>query len=577
MPGSMTQNVPDASQGSPDRFGYEWAKTRTLLELMAAVGIAYFIASFTIALSFQTGRLALPSGYDDVVYLIAGQQWLNEIPTRGFLGDVGAILHQHAPLQTLMAALSFVLLGPQDWAPYAANGVLLGLTLIAIFWYLRREGTSLILAILLVLCLVDVPFFQHSVTEFRPDLFAGIVVGFSILLVVSEPAFLMTRKRQLYLGLLFGLALLAKPSAFLAAGFFIATAILFSYGGFLWERKLSLKQQLVPILRSFGSFALGAVAVFGPYLIAEGAAIFSYMYLALFTMADINAYPGTQVQQFSFYVTGPAGKLALGFWFWLGVGTMLLRLGVTYAVAPARLPTLYASYASLLVMLVVLALTAAKSYFLGSMFYATFSLLMVRDLAFLAETKKFAVGRFQVPAAFAVLAVLIGIQKAFLPHKPLATSWTDRNYHAMVSDSTHYAWQIVWNKAHPAGAAPVPVNILINNAEPVRTAAIMLDATRRKFSVTLHDGVNARTTEDFMALVDKADLVIVTASMDYPYPGAKHGNELQALMAKDKRFRKSGMLMEDFVQFYEPVGASSATSPWVSGADRQDTKSGRVD
>jgi hypothetical protein len=40
----------------------------------------------------------------------------------------------------------------------------------------------------------------------------------------------MTRKRQLYLGLLFGLALLAKPSAFLAAGFFIATAILFLLG-----------------------------------------------------------------------------------------------------------------------------------------------------------------------------------------------------------------------------------------------------------------------------------------------------------------------------------------------------------
>ena len=101
-------------------------------------------------------------------------------------------------------------------------------------------------------------FFQHSVTEFRPDLFAGIVGGFAILLVVSEPAFLMTRKRQLYLGLLFGLALLAKPSAFLATGFFIAAAILFSYSGFLWERKLSVTQQLVPILRSFAAFALGS-------------------------------------------------------------------------------------------------------------------------------------------------------------------------------------------------------------------------------------------------------------------------------------------------------------------------------
>jgi hypothetical protein len=553
------------------------AKTRTLLELLAAVGIAYFIASFTIALSFQTGRLALPSGYDDVVYLIAGQQWLNELPTRGFIGDIGAMLHQHAPLQTLIAALSFVLLGPQDWAPYAANGILLGLTLIAVFWYLRREGTSLVLAILLVLCLVDVPFFQHSVTEFRPDLFAGIVVGFAILLVVSEPAFLMTRKRQLYLGLLFGLALLAKPSAFLAAGFFIATAILFSYSGFLWERKLSVKQQLVPILRSFGSFALGAVAVFGPYLIAEGAAIFSYMYLALFTFADINAYHGTQAQQFSFYVTGPAGRLALGFWFWLGIATMLLRLGVAHAVAPERLPTLYASYASLLVMFVVLALTVHKSYFLGSMFYATFSLLMVRDLARLAETKKFAVGRFQVPAVLAVLAVLVGIQKAFLPNKPLATSTTDGNYHAMVGGSTHYAWQIVWNKAHPSGAAPVPVNILINSPHPVRTAAIMLDATRRRFTVTVADGVYPKTTEDFMALADKADLVIVTASMDYPYPGTKHGNELQALMAKDTRFRKSGMFMEDFVQFYERVVASAPHKPLSSGADRQDAKSGRVD
>ena len=64
-----------------------------------------------------------------------------------------------------------------------------------------------------------------------------------------------------------------------------------------------------------------------------------------------------------------------------------------------------------------------------------------------------------------------------------------------------------------------------------------------------------------MALADKADLVIVTASMDYPYPGTKHGNELQALMAKDTRFRKSGMFMKDFVQFYERVGASAPASP----------------
>ena len=54
---------------------------------------------------------------------------------------------------------------------------------------------------------------------------------------------------------------------------------------------------------------------------------------------------------------------------------------------------------------------------------------MIRDLARLAEMKKFAVGRFQVPAVMAVLAVLVGIQKAFLPNEPLATSTTDGNYH----------------------------------------------------------------------------------------------------------------------------------------------------
>ena len=134
--------------------------------------------------------------------------------------------------------------------------------------------------------------------------------------------------------MLFGFAFLCKPSEFLVTGFEITAAVLFSYAGFLRESPIASRQAASLILKSFGFFLLGAAIVFGPYLLDQGAEIFAYMYTALFTLGDVNAFHADRSAQFAYYLWNPAaGFVALGFWLWIGLAAMLTRLALTFGKA----------------------------------------------------------------------------------------------------------------------------------------------------------------------------------------------------------------------------------------------------
>src|SRR4051812_5635307 len=85
---------------------------RTAAEILIAAVVAYAVARHCIAASFQIGRLSMPADFDDVVYLGSAQLWLNELSRHGFLGDLAGLINQHAPVQTAIAALSYLLAGP---------------------------------------------------------------------------------------------------------------------------------------------------------------------------------------------------------------------------------------------------------------------------------------------------------------------------------------------------------------------------------------------------------------------------------------------------------------------------------
>ena len=530
---------------------------RTAAEILVAALAAYAVASYSIAASFQIGRLAMPADFDDVVYLGNGQQWLNEISRHGFLGNLLGLINQHAPVQTAIAALSYLVAGPYDWPPYAANGVLLAVSLFGAMRILERETGSLLITIFVTLCLTAVPFFQHAVTEFRPDLFAGLVTAFAALLLLQQPLYRLSAAAQLRLGLLLGLALLMKPAAFLASGFIHAVAVLFSCAAFLLEEKAQLRAELNAILKSFGLLLLGAMLVFGPYLLLQGREIFDYIYLALFTLADVNNYNGTWLQQASFYANGPGGGAALGPWFWIGLFAMALRLAAALWTSSSRLPTLCAAYLVLFVIYLVLTLTAVKQYFLGSMFYAFFSLLMARDGAWLVQHAKIDVDEIRFPYGAVILALIVVIQRVFVPSALLVTAYPDENLRRAVRDTTQQVWQLAKDKAE---AAQAPITLLSNTANPVRGAAIGLQASRERLDVRIADGLYAKSAEEFLSLAENADIVVVSGPVGDFYPGSRLGNEFQSAMQADKKFRSLPPMLDGFVQIYEKNAEAPAAS-----------------
>jgi 4-amino-4-deoxy-L-arabinose transferase-like glycosyltransferase len=511
--------------------------------------------------SIQMGRLSLPADYDDVAYLSSAQQWLNETPMHGIFGNLLALINQHAPIATALAALSFALGGAVDWPPYVANGVLLALTVLGAMLFLKAEKLPLWLAGFLALCLVAVPFFQQAVTEFRPDPFAGMAIAFCMLLLFRAPVFSLSRNRQFALGLLFGAALLMKPSVFLAAGFILAVAVLSSCAGFLIERKLKLREQAGSIVRSLGWLLAGAMVVFGPYLIAQGGAILGYTYMALFTLADVNDFNGSFAQHASFYATGlGGGGIALGPWFWLGTMTMAARLVATWRNDPQRLPSLGAGYAALLVIYLVLTLTAVKHYFLGSMFYATFSLFMLRDLAWLLPRAFVNVDGLNFPYGIVVLLIFLAVQTVFVPAPVLVTAVPDPAYRDTIRSATLLVWQVAKDKSAAADGVPAPVTILTNTGNPVRVPAIALQGMRERQEVRFSDGLYVRSVEEFLALAEKADIIVVSRPIGDPYPGSRLGDALQTAMAENKQFRSVASIADGFVQLYERADTSAPSA-----------------
>jgi hypothetical protein len=532
------------------------ARLSAAVEIAVAVTLAAVLTALCVSASMQYGRLAGPPGYDDVTYFYYGQKWLNSLATAPLAG-LHALLDQHAPLMTLTAALSFVVLGPFDWAPYIAFGFLVGVVLFAMLRFLVRHGLPVPGAALLVTCLASVPFFRFIVTEFRPDHFAGIATAFGVLLLFEAPVFLSSPRRQFALGLLFGLALLWKPTAFLATGFVLTVAVVFSLIGFAFQG-MRLERPVLSLMKSLATMFVGACLVFLPHLAVHWRELFAYVEQALFSNQQYWALPGTALDHLVVYAVGQeGGGRALGFWFWVAIATFLLRLASTVRFARRELPVLAFGYASVIAMYAAISATPVKTYFLGSMFYATLLLFMLRDWAWLARQTPTRIAGYEVYPAYAAIAVTTVLAAWLSVHMlvvtPMGPLWASET-----TQSTDAVSRMI-DERLPERARPFV--LLANNPNPVKDTALGLRALRdgHDFDVN-HQGYSAETPEAFMTLAGSADLVLVVGSMENALPGPRMGNALQNLMRSHGGFKLVGSfqpLIHPRVEVYERIEHNS--------------------
>jgi hypothetical protein len=298
-----------ARPGGPPQAPSTRTAARPLLLVLPVLAGAILITALIVRLSLRGGRLCVPPTYDDVAYLLDATRRLNhlEIGVGFFLSELWRV-PPHAPLESLLAAIGFVLFGRVDWAPYAMNAVVVALWLgLATFIFRARP----LLERLLILGLVGLmPITLMAVHEFRPDMLAATLMGWAVVLALDGPILEMRPRRLLLIGFALGMALIAKPttcpSTLATVGIACAASALSRLPalGARWPARTLAAAALV---------LLGAAIIAGPYYLAGWKSTYHYIYdNVLGHKKHVWAVPGSLAFHLRYYIDGRGGQFQLG-------------------------------------------------------------------------------------------------------------------------------------------------------------------------------------------------------------------------------------------------------------------------
>ena len=328
--------------------------------ILHAVGVLSYL--------LREGRLAIVPIYDDVVYLIdalARVAVFDRAGAVGYLADF-YVHPAHAPFVALTGTLGFLLSAGALWGPYLLSGVwvlfvlCLGLLVLRPFNLWIRVG--------ILLSLLAVPIFGSILAEFRPDPVWGLLVGFSLAVMASTDLTVTGRRRLILLGLLFGMATIAKPTAALASMAVLGLGLLV---------QLSLTVLLVPsvsrrsALRVCGFVTLGGACLVVPYLITNGAGIAAYVSTVM-GGESIWKTRASVWGHMSYYLKRDVGPLMLG---WIWYAALPVFAASFFVLVRVRDRKALVAFATLMVAVLasylIVTVSGVKSLLIGSILYGT--------------------------------------------------------------------------------------------------------------------------------------------------------------------------------------------------------------
>ncbi len=279
----------------------------------------------TVNESLRQGVLALPPTYDDIIYFNDGLDRLQVFYNGGFLALTKDLINSppHSPFSTLEAFFAFAIFGVHHWAPALLNGLLV-LPLLAFVEYLGRELPPAARLVLVSSCL-SWPLTENLILECRPDTLWGLLNAAAVVLVFEGPWLTRQTLPRVAAGVLFGLALLTKPSAFpvtivtAVASLGIASVIDLLGGNCLkWRRVLVVNGLTLGI----------AFLIALPYYLTALSAITQYI------VDNYNGFYGAwAIQQglldnLTYYLDADRGGFVLGQWLWVWGALVGLCSGV---------------------------------------------------------------------------------------------------------------------------------------------------------------------------------------------------------------------------------------------------------
>jgi hypothetical protein len=275
------------------------------------VGITAAFTALVIQWSYQHGKLAMYPFYDDVSYFMDALVRLQEL-YKGGVSSLARGLFARPPHSIFSCALalgSYVVLGTHDWAPYAANGLII-LALAGILNYLAL-GLPLWQRLMLFLFVLTVPICQNAVYEFRPDIASALCAGAGAAVLLVRPFGTSSWQHRAVGGALFGLAMLIKTPTFP-----LTMAVLFTTIGVAVLSDLVLlrpRPELDQLGLAIGQTLLASVLVASPVYITQFREIIDYIYEPIFGKTkDLWTSHMSVREHVLYYLTGGGGALMLG-------------------------------------------------------------------------------------------------------------------------------------------------------------------------------------------------------------------------------------------------------------------------
>ena len=279
-----------------------------------------------IRTSTARGRLAFYPRMDDVMYMArgaeltqAGQHGWNAGGLFGSVRDVSRDWKRqppHSPWATGSAAIGFSAFGYHEWAAYIPTAIpVLGFLFCAAKLARRSGGRWAWRAHVLLIFAATAPFLAASILNLKPDYAAGICTAIAMMKALRGPLLAAPWRRLVWIGVFFGLGLLAKPAMMLPTAMLAVGTLAICTARDLAQRPHSNRFAQEPLMRACRAwvFVLGAMAlVAAPHLIMAWRMEWDYTRGTLTGEGvEMWGYHGSWSQHAVYYLTGPGGHRML--------------------------------------------------------------------------------------------------------------------------------------------------------------------------------------------------------------------------------------------------------------------------
>jgi hypothetical protein len=468
--------------------------------------LATILTLIVLQYSFRTGRLTDWPTFDDVGYMADAASRINAlwVSGPGILRLNYVKNPPHSPFETALAMTAFLIFGIRDWAPYAMNGLLI-VGYLAFADYLLR-GLHTWQKLFCLVFLLSQRLLIYAVNEFRPDHACGLFTAAGCILILERRLLGAGVKRLLSIGVLFGLALITKPSTFIATLMLMGACLtLGTVADWVGERQ---RLTFAGIVRSWGTICVTTALVAFPHFYLAWREITSYIYDNVFgKYKEIWRFKATLPDHLLYYLRGPIYPGSDDFTAMLGKQIVLLGIIVVLSWAVVLMRWQRREITRMIVMALLLlgtyvmaAMNPVKSLFFGLPFQTCLVLLAVQALGYLIANIRLPV----LATAFSFCAAVVAMY---------LMQWPVRNgdYNSPQQTSLRQIPSGVFDTVTQRQGAR-PARVLIMGVGAVNPAVMTYRAIQQQRDVSYYGIDDASTIPQYVAEWDNCDFIVASQS-----------------------------------------------------------------